>query len=163
MLPQIWHFQCLDSTTKTHLKNKCGSQVAVTPDLRSWWELFSAESGSSTACTKLDGQLTQHLLCCLCAHSTMSLSPVTEYSLRAWTPLTTIRKSSRPRPWNCCRHPWSWSALPFTSHKWNLNHDKNHYSSSQDCFIFLPYLPCQQNTLLMLLYQSVNYTGNVKG
>lgn len=41
----------------------------------------------SAACAKPGGQLTQHLPCCLCAHSTISLSPVTEYSLRARTPL----------------------------------------------------------------------------
>lgn len=38
---------------------------------------------SNTACAKPGGQLTQHLPCCLCARSTMSLSPTTEYSLRA--------------------------------------------------------------------------------
>lgn len=65
---------------------------------------------SSAACAKPGGQLTQHLPCCLCAHSTMSLSLATEYSLRARTPLTTICKSSsQTGPWNSYRHPWSWS------------------------------------------------------
>lgn len=38
---------------------------------------------SSTACAKSGGQLTRHLPCCLCAHSTMPLSPTTEHSPRA--------------------------------------------------------------------------------
>lgn len=65
---------------------------------------------SSAACAKPGGQLSQHLPCCLCVRSTMSLSPATEYSLRARTPLTTIWKSSsQPGPLNSYRHPWSWS------------------------------------------------------
>lgn len=65
---------------------------------------------SSTACAKPGGQLTQHLPCCLCAHSTMSISPATEYSLRQQTTIITIWKSSfQPGPWNSYRHPWSWS------------------------------------------------------
>lgn len=72
--------------------------TVVTPDLRFLWETY-AEVRSSAACAKRGGQLTQHLPCCLCAHSTMSLSLATEYSLRAQTALTTFWKpSSQPRP-----------------------------------------------------------------
>ena len=85
---------------------KCIHGAAMTRDLRSWWEPCSEESEAAQhVLNRADSWLSTTRLS-LCVHLTVSLSPVTEHSLRARVSLTAIRKpSSQSGPRNSYRRP----------------------------------------------------------